>query len=233
MLALFPEGFEEVEHDGAIELAAYTDAAGEERVWHVFGAAQSTDVEDGLGGPLARVPPAGRGRPLWVGPPWERAAAGALAVVIDPGRAFGTGAHPTTRLCLELLQDVEPGCLLDVGCGSGVLVDRRRAARLRAGLRCRRRAGRGRGDASERRRERRRRRRELVAREDALPPASIAVANISLAGRAPRPPNASTATHADHVGYLRLRPPELARAGVNSERAGFSTAGPPTCFTRA
>ena len=43
------------------------------------------------------------------------------AVVIDPGRAFGTGAHPTTRLCLELLQAVEPTSLIDVGCGSGVL----------------------------------------------------------------------------------------------------------------
>jgi ribosomal protein L11 methyltransferase len=56
-----------------------------------------------------------------VGPPWESAPAGAIPVVIDPGRAFGTGAHPTTRLCLELLQEVEPTSLLDVGCGSGVL----------------------------------------------------------------------------------------------------------------
>ena len=57
----------------------------------------------------------------WVGPPWEEPPADAVAVVIDPGRAFGTGAHPTTRLCLELLQEVESTSLLDVGCGSGVL----------------------------------------------------------------------------------------------------------------
>ena len=57
----------------------------------------------------------------WVGPPWEEPPADAVAVVIDPGRAFGTGAHATTRLCLELLQEVELTSLLDVGCGSGVL----------------------------------------------------------------------------------------------------------------
>src|SRR5215510_13445958 len=44
------------------------------------------------------------------------------AVVIDPGQAFGTGAHPTTRLCVELLaRPGRRGSLLDVGCGSGVL----------------------------------------------------------------------------------------------------------------
>jgi ribosomal protein L11 methyltransferase len=59
--------------------------------------------------------------PLWVGPPWESVPRGALPVLVDPGRAFGTGAHPTTRLCLELLADLPRGSLLDVGCGSGVL----------------------------------------------------------------------------------------------------------------
>ena len=58
---------------------------------------------------------------LWVGPPWEEPPGNAVAVAIDPGRAFGTGAHATTRLCLELLQEIEPASLLDVGCGSGVL----------------------------------------------------------------------------------------------------------------
>jgi ribosomal protein L11 methyltransferase len=59
--------------------------------------------------------------PLWIGPPWEAPPDGAAAVVIDPGRAFGTGTHPTTRLCLELLLGLEPSGLVDLGCGSGVL----------------------------------------------------------------------------------------------------------------
>ncbi|HSX21753.1 MAG TPA: 50S ribosomal protein L11 methyltransferase [Gaiellaceae bacterium] len=62
--------------------------------------------------------PVGR---LWVGPPWEAPPADLLPVVIEPGRAFGTGAHPTTHLCLELLQEIEAGSLVDIGCGSGVL----------------------------------------------------------------------------------------------------------------
>ena len=51
-------------------------------------------------------------------------APGVIDLVIDPGRAFGTGAHPTTRLCLELLLELaeaERGSLCDLGCGSGVL----------------------------------------------------------------------------------------------------------------
>lgn len=61
---------------------------------------------------------------LYIRAPWEQLAnrPGVEEIVIDPGRAFGTGTHPTTRLCLELLLDVEPGgSLADLGCGSGVL----------------------------------------------------------------------------------------------------------------
>ena len=60
---------------------------------------------------------------LHVRPPWEPPADdGLLEIVIDPGQAFGTGGHDTTRLCLELLLDLEPsGALADLGCGSGVL----------------------------------------------------------------------------------------------------------------
>jgi ribosomal protein L11 methyltransferase len=57
---------------------------------------------------------------LWIGPPWISRPAGAVAVVVDPGRAFGTGAHPTTRACIELLSRLERGGVLDAGCGSGV-----------------------------------------------------------------------------------------------------------------
>ena len=59
---------------------------------------------------------------LYVRPPWVAPRDGLRDVVIDPAQAFGTGAHPTTRLCLELLLELEPGgALVDVGCGSGVL----------------------------------------------------------------------------------------------------------------
>ncbi len=121
MLELFPEGFEEVDRPQGVELAAYTDAAGEERMWAFFGGARSADVDgDWADKWRAFHRPARVGR-LWVGPPWEEAPSDALAVVIDPGRAFGTGSHPTTQLCLQALQELEPGPLLDVGCGSGVL----------------------------------------------------------------------------------------------------------------
>ena len=66
-----------------------------------------------------------------VRPPWEAALGSEIELIIDPGQAFGTGAHATTRLCLELMLELagsgdagEParrGGFLDLGCGSGVL----------------------------------------------------------------------------------------------------------------
>jgi ribosomal protein L11 methyltransferase len=121
MVELFPEGFEETEHADGVELAAYTDARGEERIWAAFGTVSADSVPEGWEQRWRDFhKPVQVGR-LWVGPPWEEAPAGALAVVIDPGRAFGTGGHPTTRLCLELLAELEPASLVDAGCGSGVL----------------------------------------------------------------------------------------------------------------
>jgi ribosomal protein L11 methyltransferase len=102
-----------------VELAAYGDAG--ERVLAEFPDATVTDVEAGWEDRWREFHHSVRIGPLWIGPPWESIPADVLAVVIDPGRAFGTGAHPTTRLCLELLLEVSPGSLLDVGCGSGVL----------------------------------------------------------------------------------------------------------------
>ncbi len=59
---------------------------------------------------------------LTVRPPWEPAGDTQIDLVIDPGQAFGTGGHATTRLCLELLLSIPAdGSLVDLGCGSGVL----------------------------------------------------------------------------------------------------------------
>ena len=121
MIELFPEGFEEVDGKGGVELVAYTDPAGEERLWAAFGGARSDTVEEGWEDRWRAFHRPVRVGPLWVGPPWEEPDADAIAVAIDPGRAFGTGSHATTRLCLELLLDLSRGSLLDVGCGSGVL----------------------------------------------------------------------------------------------------------------
>jgi len=65
------------------------------------------------------------GRRLWIVPTWHRPPEpDAINMILDPGAAFGTGSHPTTRLCLAWLED-EIGHadeVLDYGCGSGILV---------------------------------------------------------------------------------------------------------------
>ena len=112
LLHIFPEGVEEL--DGAYAVYAEEPPLG-------FDIVAVDDVEEGWGDRWRAFHHGVRAGRLWVGPPWEAAPPDATPVVIDPGRAFGTGAHATTRLCLELLQEVEPTSLLDVGCGSGVL----------------------------------------------------------------------------------------------------------------
>ena len=130
LLELVPGGLEEREVDaGTVEFVLY-GAAGElpdlGDVRAVAGAAlidvgtsEMPDDWDERWRSFHTALDVGR---LRVRPPWEPARDGALDVVIDPGQGFGTGAHPTTRLVLELLADLTPaGALADWGCGSGIL----------------------------------------------------------------------------------------------------------------
>src|SRR3954449_2376186 len=133
LLTLAPAGVEEVDlpDDGLVEYAVY-GAPGE--------LPDLPDVRAAAGGALVEVRTSEVGddwaerwrafhKPvlvdhrLLVRAPWHESSSGALPeVVIDPGQAFGTGGHATTRLCLELLLTLAPGGpLLDLGCGSGVL----------------------------------------------------------------------------------------------------------------
>jgi ribosomal protein L11 methyltransferase len=121
MIELFPEGFEEVDCGSDLELAAYAGPGAEERFWQVFGPGDAADVEPGWHEGWKRFHRPVRIGRLWLGPPWEEPDLDAVPVVIDPGLAFGTGAHATTRLCLELLLERDHGSVLDLGCGSGVL----------------------------------------------------------------------------------------------------------------
>ena len=137
LLDLAPSGVEEVDiSDLVIEYAVY-GAPGE--------LPSLPDLQAAAGGALVQVStsevagdwaqrwrefhrPLVLGDRLTVRPPWEPAGSTALDVVIDPGQAFGTGAHATTRLCLELLLASAGdgscgscGSCVDLGCGSGVL----------------------------------------------------------------------------------------------------------------
>ncbi|MFL5781145.1 MAG: 50S ribosomal protein L11 methyltransferase [Thermoleophilaceae bacterium] len=132
LLELAPAGVEQVDGDGFVEFALYGAPGelpslpdGEADVGGTRVAVRGEPVPDDWDERWKRfhVPVLVGGR-LWVRPPWEEPAVrpGVHEIVIDPGQAFGTGTHPTTRLCLELMLELEPrGSLVDLGCGSGVL----------------------------------------------------------------------------------------------------------------
>ena len=121
MLALSPAGLEEVEDGDWLELAVFTDESGERALRAEFGPVRVEEVAAGWEDAWRAFHRPVVAGGIWLGPPWLDRPAGLPTVVIDPGRAFGTGAHPTTRLCVELLAAQPRGSLLDVGCGSGVL----------------------------------------------------------------------------------------------------------------
>jgi ribosomal protein L11 methyltransferase len=140
LLELAPAGIEEVELSGALVEYAVYGSPGElpdlpdlrAAVAGVPVEVVTSDVPDDWSERWKRfhrpVLIEGAGASLHVRPPWSEPTGmeGALEIAIDPGQAFGTGAHATTRLCLELLLELTAkhprrGGLLDVGSGSGVL----------------------------------------------------------------------------------------------------------------
>ena len=154
MRALFPGGIEETrDARGRLELAAYAAPPltlpadlGPWRIDPVEDARARVWREDHHGTLI--------GDRLWVGPPSERPLDGRLAVVIEQGHAFGSGAHATTTGCLELLCGLDgTGSVLDLGCGSGVLAIAAALLGNRPGLRVRRRPAGRLGDARERARQ--------------------------------------------------------------------------------
>jgi ribosomal protein L11 methyltransferase len=133
LLELAPKGFEQVDHaDGFVEFGLYgapgelpAFPAGEAELAGVRVEVRGEEVADDWAERWRQFHrPVLVGGRVWVRPPWADPRVGALDLVIDPAQAFGTGAHPTTRLSLELLLGLGrrgAGPLADLGCGSGVL----------------------------------------------------------------------------------------------------------------
>jgi ribosomal protein L11 methyltransferase len=121
---------EQVDGDGFVEYAVYGAPGelppfpeGEADVGGVRVSVRGAEVADDWAERWKRFhEPVLVGGRVFVRPPWAEPRPGLLDLVVDPGQAFGTGAHATTRLSLELLLELPPrGSFADLGCGSGVL----------------------------------------------------------------------------------------------------------------
>jgi ribosomal protein L11 methyltransferase len=132
LIELAPSGVEQVDGDGVTEFALYgapgelpSFPEGEADVGGVIVSVSGREVADDWAERWKRFHrPVLIGGRIYVRPPWEEPAVrpGVVEIVIDPGQAFGTGTHPTTALCLELMLDLKArGSFADLGCGSGVL----------------------------------------------------------------------------------------------------------------
>ncbi len=135
LLELAPSGVEQVDGVDTVEFAVYGAPGelpeldeGEAEVGGIRVSVSGAEVPDDWAERWKRFhAPVLVADRLYVRPPWEEPPIrpGVIDLKIDPGRAFGTGAHPTTRLCLELLAELAAGdrrgSLCDLGCGSGVL----------------------------------------------------------------------------------------------------------------
>ncbi len=132
LLELAPAGVEQVEGPGFVEYAVYGAPGelpelpyGRAEVGGLAVEVRGDHVPDDWAERWRRFHgPILVGGRLYVRPPWEQPAVrpGVHEIVIDPGPAFGTGSHPTTRMCLELMLELDPnGSFVDLGSGSGVL----------------------------------------------------------------------------------------------------------------
>ena len=134
LLQLAPNGVEEERGPGFAEFAIYGAPGEVPELGEVRAAAgdslvdvTTTAVPDDWADRWADFHrPVVVGDRIRVRPSWWEAEEGPIDVLVDPGQAFGTGAHPTTRLCLELLIELErageaEGALADWGTGSAVL----------------------------------------------------------------------------------------------------------------
>jgi ribosomal protein L11 methyltransferase len=128
LVELAPAGFEQVDGDGFVEFALY-GAPGELPALPpgsaLIGSTEvlisTTELPDDWVDRWKEFHKPVQVGHMHVRPPWSEPLKDSIDIVIDPAQAFGTGAHPTTRLSLELLLDVPSSPLVDLGCGSGVL----------------------------------------------------------------------------------------------------------------